>query len=105
MTTLEKAEAADHALSEELDRLVIVKSAIYTSGERDPREPLPRQDDRGKLHLMGPDPRLPRMPDRPTLFDFFKYRIGPATHMLQSARLARKNGTSEKVILAALLHD
>jgi len=105
MTTLQKAEAADHALIEELDRLVIVKSAIYTSGERDPREPLPRQNDKGKLYLMGHDPRLPRMPDRPTLFDFFKYRFGPANHMLQSARLAQKNGTSEKIVLACLLHD
>src|SRR5262245_59380104 len=95
MTTLQKAEAADHALIEELDRLVIVKSTIYTSGERDPREPLPRQQDQGKLYLMGHDPRLPRMPERPTLFDFFKYRFGPANHMLQSARLAQKNGTSE----------
>jgi HD domain-containing protein len=105
MSNVQKAEAADHALSEELERLVIVKSAIYTSGERDPREPPPSQDTRGKLHLMSHDPRLPRMPDRPTLFDFFKYRFGPCTHMLQSARLAQKNGTDEKVILACLLHD
>src|SRR6266851_7738610 len=71
MTTLQQAEAADHAAIEELDRLVIVKSTIYTSGERDPREPPPRQPDQGKLYLMGHDPRLPRMPARPTLFDFF----------------------------------
>ena len=35
MTTLERAEAAEHAMSEELDRL-IVKSVLYTSGELDP---------------------------------------------------------------------
>jgi hypothetical protein len=105
MTTLAKAEAADHALIVELDRLVIVKSTIYTSGDRDPREPLPRQDDKGKLYLMGHDPRLPRMPDKPTLFDFFKYRFGPANHMLQSARLAQKNGAPENIVLASLLHD
>jgi len=105
MNTLERAEAADHALIEELDRLVIVKSAIYTSGERDPREPLPRQDDKGKLYLMGHDPRLAPMPARPTLFDFFRYRFGPAAHVLQSARLARKNGVDEKIVLACLLHD
>jgi hypothetical protein len=40
--------------------------------------------------MMGHDPRLPRMPDKPTLFDFFKYRFGPANHMMQSARLALK---------------
>lgn len=105
MLTLQKAEAADHALADAMDRLVIVKSAIYTSGELDPRAPLPRQDANGRLYLMHHDPRLPRMPDKPTLFDFFKYRFGPAIHMLQSARLARKNGMSEKVILACLIHD
>jgi hypothetical protein len=105
MLTLQRAEAADHALADEMDRLVIVKSAIYTSGETDPREPLPRQDAKGRLYLMHHDPRLARMPEQPTLFDFFKYRFGPAIHMLQSARLAQKNGCSEKLILACLLHD
>src|SRR5262249_15864770 len=86
--SLQRAEAAEHALSEELDRQV-VKSAIYTSGERDPRTPATRQP--GKRVMMGDDPRLPRMPERPTLFDFFRYRFAPANHMLQSARLAQKN--------------
>jgi hypothetical protein len=105
MDSLARAEAYDHARSAELDRLVIVKSAIYTSGERDPREPPEPQDTRGRLHLMGHDPRLPRMPERPTLFDFFRCRFGPAAHMLQSARLAQKNGLTEKLVLACLLHD
>lgn len=105
MNTLSRAEAHDHALAEAMDRLVIVKSALYTSGERNPTEPLPRQNTEGRLHLMGPDPRLPKMPDKPTLFDFFKYRCGPSTHMLQSARLAQKNGCNEKIILACLVHD
>ena len=104
MSSLAIAEAADHALSEELDKYVIVKSAIYTSGEQDPRDP-PMHEARGRLHLMGHDPRLPRMPDKPTLFDFFRLRFGPAVHMLQSARLAQKNGMSEKIVLACLLHD
>ena len=105
MNSLQVAEAADHAAIEELDKLVIVKSTIYTSGERDPREPQPSQDTRGRLHLMKHDPRLSRMPDRPTLFDFFKHRFGSAAHMLQSARLAQKNGVDEKIVLACLLHD
>lgn len=96
MTTLQKAEAAEHELSQELDR-VVVKSVLYTSGERDPRVPVPRPPDQGKLYLMGHDPRLPRMPDKPTLFDFFRLRFGPSTHLLQSARLAEKNGASEKI--------
>jgi predicted HD phosphohydrolase len=54
---------------------------------------------------MAGDPRLPKMPDKPTLFDFFRYRFGPSAHLLQSARLAQKNGVSEKIVLACLLHD
>jgi hypothetical protein len=104
MTALQRAEAAEHAMSEELDR-VVVKSVIYTSGERDPRTPVVRPPDQGKRYMMGHDPRLARMPDKPTLFDFFTHRFGPANHMLQSARLAMKNGVSEKVVLACLLHD
>lgn len=104
-TTLERAEAAEHALSEELDRLVVMKSVIYVSGEHDPRAPLSRPPDQGKRYLMGHDPRLARMPEKPTLFDFYKYRFGPANHMLQSARLAQTSGAGEKLVLACLLHD
>jgi hypothetical protein len=49
--------------------------------------------------------KLPPMPEQPTLVDFFKLRFPPAAHLLQSARLARKNGLSEEIILACLLHD
>jgi len=105
MNDLARAEMADHEAAEAMDNFVIVKSQLYTSGEHDPRVPQPKQDATGKLHLMGHDPRLAKMPDKPTLLDFFKYRFGPAAHMLQSARLALKNGCDEKVILACLVHD
>ncbi len=50
--------------------------------------------------------RLAPMPGNPTLADFFKLRFADtANHVLQSANLARKNGMSEEVILACLLHD
>src|SRR5438876_11892493 len=101
MTTLERAEAAEHALSQELDRTV-VKSALYTSGDRDPRLPVQRPD-HGKYVMMGHDPRLPRMREKPTLFDFYKYRFAPAKHMMQSARLPMKNGAGEKLVLACLV--
>src|SRR6266568_458085 len=57
--------------------------------------------------MMGDHPDLPRMPERPTLADFFRLRIfrKDVQHMLQSARLARLNGMDEKVIMAALVHD
>jgi hypothetical protein len=53
----------------------------------------------------GKVPRLAPMPKKPTLMDFFVHRFDPAAHLLQSARLAKKNGVSEEVVLACLLHD
>lgn len=113
MNSYQKAEAVEHALMEELEAnyrpdaedRIVVKAAIYTSGDRDPREPAENPRKEGKHYVMGADKRLPKMPDKPTLFDFFKYRFGPCVHMLQSARLAQKNNAGEKVVLAALLHD
>ena len=50
--------------------------------------------------------RLARMPANPTLYDFFKLRFNDtANHVLQSAALAMRNGMSEEIILACLLHD
>src|SRR5271154_56514 len=50
--------------------------------------------------------KLTPMPANPMLADFFKLRFADtANHVLQSANLAKKNGMSEEVILACLLHD
>jgi hypothetical protein len=49
---------------------------------------------------------LPPMPANPTLADFFSLRfMSTANHVLQSANLAMKNGMTEEIILACLLHD
>jgi hypothetical protein len=57
--------------------------------------------------MMGDNPDLPVLPERPTLADFFRLRFGrkSVAHLLQSARVARENGLPDKVILACLLHD
>ena len=50
--------------------------------------------------------KLPPMPEKPTLADFFRLRFHQtAHHVLQSANLAQKNGLPEEVVLACLLHD
>jgi hypothetical protein len=59
----------------------------------------------GKYMLMRDDPRLPKMPDRPTLVDYFECRFASTAHLLQSATHALKAGHDEKVVLACLLHD
>ena len=59
----------------------------------------------GKFFLMGDDPRLPPMPEKPTLVDYFRHRFASTAHLLQSATHALKGGQPEKVVLACLLHD
>jgi hypothetical protein len=56
----------------------------------------------GRHLMMGDDPRLPKMSAQPRLADFFRQRFVPmvANHLLQSARLARKKGLDEKVVIA-----
>jgi hypothetical protein len=103
------SERAD-ALEEEMMRAlpdVPAKSVLYTSGEQDPRTTQIRPPaEEGQHFLMKEDPRLPQMPKKPTLLDFFNYRLSPSkNHLLQSATHALKAGCSEKVILACLLHD
>jgi hypothetical protein len=49
--------------------------------------------------------RLEKLPDKPTLLDYYKLRFAPANHVLQSATLAKKNGMDEEIIFACLLHD
>jgi hypothetical protein len=101
----QRADALERRMMEELDR-VVVKSVVFTSGELDPTVPRQRPDLRpGQYFLMGDDPRLQQMPEKPTLLDFFRYRFAPVTHLLQSANLALKAGHGEKVIIACLLHD
>ena len=49
--------------------------------------------------------RLPPLPPRPTLLDYFALRFAPARHALQSADRALTQGMEEEVVLACLLHD
>ncbi len=50
--------------------------------------------------------RLPPMPPKPTLMDFFRLRFFvTSNHVLQSAHLAVKRDVPEEIVLACLLHD
>jgi hypothetical protein len=99
-----RADAVEHAMAEALD-LIPTTSPVYTAGKEDPTAWERPDDVPGRRMLMDADPRLKPMPQRPTLMDFFRLRLRPPQHMLQSAALAMKNGCSEKVVLACLLHD
>ncbi len=104
-TMSQRADALEEEMIHDLD-INAARSVLFTSGELDPTKPQggagPQQ---GRNVLMGDDPRLQKMPKQPTLLDFYKYRFGPASHLLQSATHALKAGCDEKIVLACLLHD
>src|SRR6202034_4434172 len=108
MSLSQRADALEHKMSEELDYIVI-KSRIYSMADADFAPPpnagaMMAQNPRARV-LMGDDPRLPAMPEKPTLVDFFRYRFGPAAHLLQSAKHALNAGLSDHMVLGCLLHD
>ena len=103
-TPSERADELEHRQMEALGERIVGKSLLYrlADGERT----LGERAFGGRM-LMGEDPRLPPMPERPTLVDFFRCRfaLAPQAHLLQSANLAQENGLPEKMVLACLLHD
>ncbi len=104
----ERADALEHKMMSELDDIP-TKSALFNLADGkiglNMGAPLLAQYPPGTHYLMGDDPRLPKMPPKPTLMDFFNCRFAGSNHLLQSATHALKAGMSEKTILACLLHD
>ena len=97
----ERADELEHQKMDELNR-IYTKSALFNMADGKIGIDF---GGGGQVHV-GEDPRLPKLPAKPTLQDFFKYRFNMSSnHLLQSAALARKNGCNEKMILACLLHD
>ncbi|MEM8973913.1 MAG: HD domain-containing protein [Pseudomonadota bacterium] len=100
----EKMDVLEMAMMELLD-VQIMKPPIGRVGTFASGGPTPASGQ----WLMHFDPRLPEMPDKPTLMDFFRFRLmldkRGSNHLLQSAKLAKDNGVPEKLVLACLLHD
>src|SRR5258708_22692438 len=104
----EQADELEEKMMNELNDKIATKSALFNmadgnldyigGAELRARNP-------GKYFLIGADPRLPTLPEKPTLIDFFKHRFVSMNHLLQTATLALKAGHEEKVVLACLLHD
>src|SRR6267142_4659071 len=102
-----RADALERKMSDDLD-VLLSKSALFNMadgklGASNAGSDLAARH--GKYYLMADDPRLPRMPAKPTLADFFDYRAKGINHLLQSATHALKASMPEKTILACLLHD
>jgi hypothetical protein len=96
-TLSEKADALEEAMAVELDKRIATPWLCHLDTTPEVIA--------GDTYYMHDDPRLPKMPEAPTLIDFFKLRFAPANHVLQSAQLAKIKGYDEKVVLACLLHD
>lgn len=93
---------------DEVERLILSApiGRIGTAEVEDERGVLARLGP-GRIMMMGDNPALPTLPERPRLLDFFRCRMGDLTfnHLLQSASLALKAGHEEKVVMACLVHD
>ncbi len=108
MTLSEQADELEERMMHELEEKIATKSVLFNlaDGKLEMESgPALLAKHPGKYFLMGADPRLPKMPAKPTLIDFFKHRLATTNHLLQSATLALKAGHDEKVVLACLLHD
>jgi len=104
----ERADELEERMMQELNERVATKSVLFTLADgklemESGAAVLARNP--GKYFLMGADPRLPKMPAKPTLMDFFRCRFASTNHLLQSATHALKAGLDEKIVLACLLHD
>ena len=108
MTLSERADELEEQMMNELNEKIATKSVLFGLGdgnvELENGMALLAKNP-SKYFLMGADPRLPQMPEKPTLIDFFKLRFASMNHLLQSATHALKAGHDEKTILACLLHD
>lgn len=113
MTPDQKADALEHYMEEQLNAALQSQAPARFPTVADIEAQnldLARRARRGAGGLFVPGSngqlkKLEKMPEKPTLVDFFKYRFDPANHVLQSANRALQTGMKEEVVLACLLHD
>src|SRR5258708_29785931 len=103
MTMAQRADALEAKMARELD-YIVVKSRLHALADGDMNASLSgaalQKANPGAHFLMGDDPRLPAMPEKPTLIDFFKLRFGPSLHLLQSSHHSKTYGLRETMVLA-----
>ena len=109
MTNEQKANALENHMEEQLNEAVAKKYPTMSDLQEQQADlSRPARRGAGKLFQQGPSGKLlelAKMPDKPTLLDFYEKRFAPANHVLQSATRALKEGMPEEIILACLLHD
>jgi hypothetical protein len=107
MSSEAKADALEHHMAFQLNATIAKKfpTAADVAAKIETR---PTRRGVGNLFASstGNVKRLPPMPEKPTLLDYFRLRFNATSnHVLQSANRAMTNGMSEEVITACLLHD
>ena len=70
---------------------------ICAFGVKDPHDELLAKMAQGSVFMMGDNPALPRMPDKPTLIDFFNLRFTGMTnhHLTTAAKRAFDEGAGQ----------
>src|SRR5262249_51939022 len=110
MTSEAKAEAIESYMMQQLNAATTQSSATKFPKAAEIEAQIETRSYRrgvGNLFLTtqtgGTVKKLPPMPAKPTLLDYFKYRFtATGNHVLQSAALAKKRNVSEEIILACL---
>jgi hypothetical protein len=108
MSHEDRADALEDYCIEKLDEAVVGQQQFPTVAQLEAQiETRSTRRGVGSLFVAGSGNvrKLAPLPAKPTLKDFFELRFAPANHVLQSATLALKNGMSEDIVLACLLHD
>jgi hypothetical protein len=84
MTLTERADALEEHMMHELE-YIVSKSALFHLADghvkNDEGGALMARNP-GKYLLMQEDPRLPKMPAKPTLIDYFRCRFASTSHLL-----------------------
>jgi len=83
----------------ELGERIATRSTLFIMADGKvemPNGPALKAANPDKYFLMGADPRLPKMPAKPTLIDFFNNRFASLNHLLQSARTRSRAATTRR---------
>src|SRR6516225_9614348 len=108
LTLSERADELEEQMMHELGERIAVKSTLFNIADGKvemPSGPALKKANPDKYFLMGADPRLPKMPEKPRLVDFFHNRFASLNHLLQSATRALKHGHNEEVSWAVRTHQ
>ncbi len=109
MTSAKVRSAAQTAAPQAGRTRLIVPAPVGNIGMGRPNDEMEllRSLSAERVMMMGDNPALAEMPERPRLMDFYRLRFGDIQirHLLQCAKHALDAGQNETVVTACLLHD